>query len=136
MSFLDKLKRKKHPVQIMIADDAKLSLNKISSELSNQGFQNISTFDDGKDLFDKFTSVERQDSDVFLVITDVEMPIMNGFQLCEKIKSSSNDTKVIILSSLITDDVQHLCEKCGADSFILKREYHSLVEKIDEYLFL
>lgn len=135
MSFLEKLKRKKHPVQIMLADDAKLSLNKISTELANHGFQNIRTFDDGKLLFDEFThSNYSQHPDHVIVITDIEMPEMGGYELCKKIKSLSVDVKVIILSSLISDEVSTMCVECGSDSFILKREYESLIEKIDYFL--
>lgn len=57
-----------------------------------------------------------------LVISDIVMPEMNGFELCEKIKSDAHteDIPVILLTSL--SDPNEVIEglSCGADSFITK----------------
>src|ERR1035437_8263839 len=57
-----------------------------------------------------------------LVISDIIMPEMNGFELCEKIKSDerTEDIPVILLTSL--SDSNEVIEglSCGADSFITK----------------
>ncbi len=119
----------------MLADDAKLSLNKISMELKNNGFENIKTFDEGNSLFDEFNQIfSNHDSSQYLVITDIEMPGINGYELCKKVKSLSPETHVIILSSLIDENVKSECKNCMADSFILKREFNSLVNTIDGFI--
>src|SRR5664279_2628858 len=55
-----------------------------------------------------------------LVISDIVMPEMNGFELCNKIKSNerTENTPVILLTSL--SDPEEVIEglSCGADSFI------------------
>ena len=57
-----------------------------------------------------------------LVITDIIMPEMNGFELCEKIKSDkrTEDIPVILLTSLSDPDEVIEGLSCGADSFITK----------------
>jgi len=57
-----------------------------------------------------------------LVISDIVMPEMNGFELCEKIKSDerTEDIPVILLTSLSDPDEVIEGLSCGADSFITK----------------
>jgi signal transduction histidine kinase/PleD family two-component response regulator len=57
-----------------------------------------------------------------LVVSDIVMPEMNGFELCEKIKSDklTEDIPVILLTSLSDPDEVIEGLSCGADSFITK----------------
>ena len=72
-----------------------------------------------------------------LVISDIVMPEMNGFELCEKIKSNERmeDIPVILLTSLSDPDEVIEGLSCGADSFITKpynKEY--LISNIEKIL--
>jgi signal transduction histidine kinase/CheY-like chemotaxis protein len=72
-----------------------------------------------------------------LVISDIVMPVMNGFELCEKIKSDerTEHIPVILLTSLSDPDEVIEGLSCGADSFITKpynKEY--LVSNIKKIL--
>jgi Response regulator containing a CheY-like receiver domain and a GGDEF domain len=72
-----------------------------------------------------------------LVISDIVMPEMNGFELCEKIKSDerTEDIPVILLTSLSDPDEVIEGLSCGADSFITKpynNEY--LISNIEKIL--
>jgi len=72
-----------------------------------------------------------------LVISDIVMPEMNGFELCEKIKSDgrTEDIPVILLTSLSDPDEVIEGLSCGADSFITKpynNEY--LISNIEQIL--
>jgi two-component system sensor histidine kinase/response regulator len=72
-----------------------------------------------------------------LVISDIVMPEMNGFKLCEKIKSDegTEDIPVILLTSLSDPDEVIEGLSCGADSFITKpynNEY--LISNIEQIL--
>ncbi|MGA1977931.1 MAG: response regulator [Bacteroidales bacterium] len=72
-----------------------------------------------------------------LVISDIVMPEMNGFELCEKIKSDkrTEDIPVILLTSLSDPDEVIEGLSCGADSFITKpynKEY--LISNVEKLL--
>ena len=70
------------------------------------------------------------------MITDIEMPQMDGHHLTKKIREHSQLGKlpIIIFSSLITDDLRHKGEKVGADAQVSKPEIVKLVHFIDELL--
>lgn len=57
-----------------------------------------------------------------LIVSDIEMPNMNGFELLTFIKRSAvhKDVPVIMLSTLDTPDVIERCKKLGASSYIIK----------------
>ena len=81
--------------------------------------------DSGKDL----------SQEVQLVITDVEMPQMDGHHLTKRIKEHPVLSKlpVIIFSSLITDSLRHKGQVVGADAQISKPEIAELIKLIDKY---
>src|SRR5690625_6093792 len=73
---------------------------------------------------------------VDLIITDIEMPLMDGHHLTEKIKKNSvlNDIPIIIFSSLISADLFHKGKAVGANAQVAKPEIVTLVEKMDRLL--
>ena len=74
------------------------------------------------------------EEEIQLVITDIEMPQMDGHHLTRKLKENSDLSKlpVIIFSSLITDDLRHKGQVVGADAQVSKPEIDELVRLIDE----
>ncbi len=73
---------------------------------------------------------------VQLVITDIEMPQMDGHHFTKRIRENKGlaPLPVIIFSSLITDDLKHKGESVGADDQVSKPEIAELVLKIDQYI--
>ena len=73
---------------------------------------------------------------VHLVITDIEMPIMDGLHLTKQIKQHPvlAQLPVIIFSSLITDDLRHKGVTVGADAQVSKPEIGELITSIDRFL--
>ena len=86
-------------------------------------------------LKEKYGESFRQEID--LLITDIEMPILDGHTVTRKIKEDSilSTLPVVIFSSLITDDLHHKGEKVGADYQISKPSIGELVEAVDSLLF-
>ena len=71
-----------------------------------------------------------------LVITDIEMPLMDGHRLTKLIKSD-DETKylpVIIFSSLVNEEMRKKGEELGADAQLSKPEIGNLVKVIDGLL--
>jgi two-component system, chemotaxis family, chemotaxis protein CheV len=126
--------------RIVAAEDSPLLRKLLSDTLSEAGYENVEFFENGKDAYDYLISqVSSKDigkSDVSLVITDIEMPQMDGHHLTKRIKEDSRlkNIPVIIFSSLITDDLKHKGERVGAEDQISKPQINELVMKIDKYI--
>ena len=76
------------------------------------------------------------EQNVHCVITDIEMPQMDGHRLTKLIKSDDRFKKipVIIFSSLVNEEMRKKGESLGADAQLTKPEIGSLVDAIDRLL--
>ena len=68
------------------------------------------------------------------VITDIEMPLMDGHRLTKLIKSddATKDIPVVIFSSLVNEEMKKKGEALGADAQLSKPEIANLVRIIDD----
>ena len=73
---------------------------------------------------------------VHCVITDIEMPLMDGHRLTKLIKSNPNmkDIPVVIFSSLVNEEMRRKGEALGADAQLTKPEIGKLVAAIDKLI--
>src|SRR5699024_3311894 len=99
----------------------------------------LNVFENGKEAWNHLEALAldeevNPEDEVNLIITDIEMPQMDGHHLTDKIKNHPQlqGIPVIVFSSLITDDLFHKGEKVGADAQISKPEIVHLVEEIDQ----
>ncbi len=126
--------------RIVVAEDSALLRKLISDTLMEAGFQKIDFFENGKDALDYLEDAIKDDGDidkvVDLVITDIEMPVMDGLFLTKQIKQNPLLSKVpvIIFSSLITDDLRHKGQTVGADAQVSKPEIVELIKLMDGLL--
>lgn len=128
-------------VKIVMADDSGLIRKLLKETLTKAGFKDMRIFDDGKQALEYLLGIaERKGLDytdeVQLLVTDIEMPQMDGHTLTRRIKEHSilRNLPVIIFSSLITGDLKHKGESVGADAQLSKPEIDKLVEIIDKYV--
>ncbi|BEP28085.1 chemotaxis protein [Helicovermis profundi] len=128
-------------VKIVLADDSPLIRTVLKNTLSMAGFDELRFFDDGKQALDyimKIYDAKGKDfiNDINLLITDIEMPQLDGHTLTRTIKEHKDLKKlpVIIFSSLITGDLRHKGEAVGADAQLSKPEVAGLVELIDSIM--
>ncbi|WP_338469980.1 chemotaxis protein [Niallia sp. XMNu-256] len=130
--------RERSNKHLVIAEDSPLLRNLLLDTLAEAGYHNIEFFENGAEAYrflesiiNKGTEIEKE---VQLVITDIEMPQMDGHHLTKKIKQNSDLSKlpVIIFSSLITDDLRHKGQVVGANSQVSKPEIDELVRLIDQ----
>ncbi|PLX03011.1 MAG: hypothetical protein C0595_08545 [Marinilabiliales bacterium] len=118
-------------ITILIAEDSLVQAEKLKFLLESNNF-NVVTAKNGGEAFELV-----QPSKPNLIISDIIMPELNGYQLCERVKSNeaTRDIPVILLTSLSsTEDVLEAIN-CGADSFLTKPykdEY--LISYINEML--
>jgi CheY-like chemotaxis protein len=73
--------------------------------------------------------------DIGIVLMDISMPDMNGFEATKIIKIHRPDLPVIALTAYITDDLEEKLEEAGCIDYMLKPfQYEILLMKITEYL--
>ena len=117
--------------RVMIAEDSPLLRRLLEETLNEAGYTNLIFFENGKEAAEYLES--GQADDVKIVITDVEMPQMDGHHLTKRIKEHKklSALPVIIFSSLITDDLRHKGSMVGADAQVSKPEIAELIQLID-----
>lgn len=133
-------KRERSNKHLVVAEDSPLLRKLLHDTLNEAGFQYIEFFENGKDALSYLENIVKNgkgiEKEVQLVITDIEMPQMDGHHLTKKVKENSElaNLPIIIFSSLITDDLRHKGEMVGADAQVSKPEIAELVLLIDEFV--
>nr|WP_239587665.1 chemotaxis protein [Bacillus pakistanensis] len=141
MKDLKKLgKRERIHKKIVVAEDSPLLRKLLIDTLSEAGYLDVDFFENGHDAFKYLESLAEDskaiEEKVQLVITDIEMPQMDGHHLTKKIKNHEALHKLpcIIFSSLITKDLKHKGEMVGAEDQVSKPDIAELVLKVDQYI--
>ncbi len=103
---------------ILIVDDSPTVLKFVSYSLKNSGFKVVTAMD-GMDALEKMSSLENP---VDMVITDLNMPNMDGYELIATLRKNAQfeSTPIIILSSEEDDKDKKMGQQVGADSYLTK----------------
>lgn len=124
---------------IWVAEDSILLSKMIENSLRKAGYVNLQMYSNGQELWEALNALpeERElPSQVALIITDIEMPQMDGHHLTKLIKGDSvlRQLPVIHFSSLINDEMRRKGEQVGADAQLSKPEIANLVALIDRLI--
>jgi two-component system chemotaxis response regulator CheV len=131
--------RKGTSVPILIAEDSSLLRKLIVDSLKKSGYDNVIKTENGEEAWEyicKYRDEGTLDDNVKLLITDIEMPLMDGHRLTKLVKSDE-ETKhipVVIFSSLVNDEMKKKGDDLGADAQLSKPEIGNLVKVIDRLL--
>lgn len=131
--------RKRNEAPILIAEDSPLLNSLICESLKKSGYTNIISTNNGLEAWNKLQEFKNKgtiSSGVKCVITDIEMPQMDGHHLTKQIKTddSLKHLPVIIFSSLVNDDMRRKGELLGADAQLSKPEIGNLVDIVDDLI--
>ena len=124
---------------IVVTEDSVLLSRMINDSLERAGFTEIKNFPNGQEAWDYLSSI-RDDEDLYekvkLVITDIEMPEMDGHRLTKLIKDDERLKKlpVVIFSSLVNAPMRQKGKELGADEQLSKPEIGHLVAVMDKLL--
>lgn len=139
------IKDKRRTVKLLLAEDSSLIRAGIEKVLKGAGYQNLKTFVDGEVCYREVLRIKAAAEEsggeisnyLNLVITDIEMPKMDGLTLCRRVKTDPllKDVKVVLFSSLINEQMAAKCDSVGADGYATKPEIPKLVRMMDKFLF-
>ena len=111
----------------------------IEEALHKSGYEKTRMFPDGQALWSYLSGLrgdEKLNDKVSLIITDIEMPQMDGHRLTKLVKDDKDFKHIplIIFSSLITEEMRRKGKELGADDQMSKPEIGHLVQVIDHLL--
>ena len=140
MSDMDDMgQRERCESPILIAEDSPLLSRLITDCLKKAGYTNLIVTMNGQEAWDKLQEFEKAGNvreKVHCIITDIEMPLMDGHRLTKLVKTNDNMKKIplIIFSSLVNEEMRIKGEQLGADAQLTKPEIGSLVSAIDDLI--
>ncbi len=140
MEEIDQLgPRERNSLPIYIAEDSLLLSRMLEEAITRAGYSKLRMFPNGQELWDalnKITNTSQILDEVALIITDIEMPQMDGHRLTKLVKSDPVFKKIplIIFSSLISTEMRIKGKQLGADEQLAKPEIGQLVQIMDRLL--
>lgn len=135
-------KRRDH-IKILFAEDSAMIRKMVFNQLAEVGFTNVDIATNGKEALDKVTAAHddaqakgKPFSDYYdLILTDIEMPVMDGLTFCKNVKHNlCVETPVIVFSSLINDQMVAKCKAVGANGWGTKPKVNMIVNIIDRLI--
>ncbi|MCP3851098.1 MAG: chemotaxis protein CheV [Gammaproteobacteria bacterium] len=143
--FNDNAASENREITIFFADDSLVARKQISRTLDHMGFTHVSA-NNGLEAWKKLKDIAKR-ADVTqqpvsdfiqLILTDVEMPEMDGFVLTKKIKADGRfkGIPVIMHSSLSADSNQNLGKNVGADDYVPKFDPTNLSATLEKNIAL
>ncbi len=131
--------RENTEVPILIAEDSMLLAKMIVESLHRSGYHNTIKTDNGQEAWNYLCEVKNSDDPVkdhvACIISDIEMPLMDGHRLTKLVKEDPElrDIPLILFSSLINEEMRKKGEQLGANAQISKPEIANLVNLIDQF---
>lgn len=122
---------------ILLVDDSIVVRESLTERLNENGYENLTVCTDGQDAWETIEKQRREEAKLFdLVLTDIEMPRMDGLHLTSKIKSDPElkNIPVILFSSLITKDNINKGKAVGADAQASKPDSKGMIKAIEDCL--
>lgn len=131
--------RDRSDATILIAEDSALLSKLITECLKKSGYTNLIVEENGQEAWDVIEAMQAKGDitkHLDCIITDIEMPLMDGHRLTKLVKSDAElrDIPVIIFSSLVNEEMRKKGEQLGADAQLTKPEIGKLVEAIDKLI--
>lgn len=131
--------RERNDSPILIAEDSPLLTKLIVDSLHKAGYTDVTPCGNGQiawDMLQTFRDEGNYNEKVKCIITDIEMPLMDGHRLTKLVKEDEKlkSIPVVIFSSLIDNQMRAKGERLGADVQLSKPEIGQLVSEIDKLL--
>lgn len=122
---------------VIFVEDSAFIRSTIAGRLDKLGFSQLMVFENGQEACDHIREcVDKASGLPSLVVTDIEMPKMDGLALCRTIKKELqlDAVPIVLFSSLINEQMAFKCREVGADAFLTKPKVDELVGVMDRLL--
>jgi len=118
--------------RILIAEDSNFFRDQVKGFIEDEGYTVI----EAQDGLEAWNLLEKHGDTISLVVTDLEMPNLDGLGLAKKIKSDERymHLPVIALTTLAEDDDIARGRKMGIDDYQIKLDREKLIESIDRFM--
>ena len=126
-------------LNILIAEDINYNQILLKTMLSEFGYEKIDIANDGNETIDKITNAIKENNDFDIVLLDLRMPNMNGYECIIKLKTMLKTLpKIVAVTASVSDEDRELCKKLGIDYFISKpvemTELKNILLRISEHI--
>jgi two-component system chemotaxis sensor kinase CheA len=120
------------PPTILIAEDSRFFRNQVKSYMTEVGYEVIES-EDGMDAWNK---LEENIDVISMLVTDIEMPNMNGFELTQRIRSDGRFDKlpIIALTTLASAEDVAKGKSVGVDEYHIKLDKERLMVSVHDYM--
>lgn len=121
-------------LKVLYCEDSPVVQKVLLKALRKGGFEKFEVFATGKAGLDWIKAHNPKDVDI--IISDVEMPGMDGLTLCREVRSLEGwkDKPFIVFSSMVNEQMKSKCKSVGADAAFAKPEAHLIIDAIDSML--
>ena len=134
---MDKLgDREYNEISVLVVEDSSLMNKLLLDALKQAGYHRLIHAENGQQAWNFMKTFMREGTlrdNIRCVITDIEMPIMDGFNLIKKMKAEKETSTIpiIIYTSMVNDDMLKKGKKLGVDAQLVKPEVVELVRVMD-----
>jgi DNA-binding NarL/FixJ family response regulator len=111
-------------IKVALVDDHQLFRKSLALLISTfEGIEVVYETNDGAAFLE---AVKSEFFDVLLL--DIQMPILDGYEVCKRLKGVNPEIKILIVSQLTSKEVVHQIMECGANGFFTKNSPPELLE--------
>jgi two-component system, chemotaxis family, sensor kinase CheA len=121
--------REKQPKRLLLIDDTPFFLEVVKRYLTAEGHE-VETAVNGEDGLSRLLSGRPFD----LIVSDIEMPVMDGWAFAREVRHRGIKTRMLALTSLSGIAYEVKAKDCGFDSYEVKLDHDRLVRKVGTLL--
>ena len=135
------VKGKRANVHVVVAEDSPMLRDLLVTTLHESGYRFVRGFGNGQDAWEYLQGLTQKggqiSSHVGVIVSDVEMPRMDGHRLLKLVRADNrlSDVPLVLFSSLISDEMRIKGDQLGASGQIAKPEINQLIGLLDNLIF-
>jgi two-component system chemotaxis response regulator CheV len=135
------VRSKRSDVHVVVAEDSPMLRDLLVTTLHESGYRYVRDFGNGQDAWDYLLGLSKKggqiSSHVGIIVSDVEMPKMDGHRLLKLVRADDRlgEVPLVLFSSLISDEMRIKGEQLGASGQIAKPEINQLIGLLDNLVF-